>query len=59
MSYQVLLSGGVRHLLRGIDIKRDLSSPEWQAYRAWLKAGNTPLDPDAPVVPGAITSRAS
>ena len=49
--YQVILSGGVRNLDTGQTIKRDMSSPEWQAYRQWLKEGNAPLPPDVPEPP--------
>ncbi len=47
--YQVILSGGVLNLDTSEVVKYDLSSPAWQAYRQWLKAGNVPLPPDAPV----------
>lgn len=49
--YQALLTGGVLDMETGTVTKRDMSSHEWLAYLAWLKAGNTPLPPDAPVVP--------
>lgn len=53
--YQVILSGGVRDLDAGVTVPFDQSSPDWQAYRAWLKDGNTPLPPDAPAPPPAPT----
>ena len=53
MSYKLLRSGGVRDLLRGVDIKPDPSSAEWQAYRAWLRDGGNlePADPEPVPVP--------
>jgi len=52
MRYQILPKG-VRNLDTATDIAPDQSSAEWQAYRQWLKEGNTPLPPEAPapVVP--------
>lgn len=49
--YQVLLSGGVRDLVAAVNVPPVQSSPAWQAYRTWLKDGNTPLPPDAPEPP--------
>lgn len=46
--YQALLSGGVLELASGNTIKRDMSSPSWLAYCAWLKDGNAPTPPDVP-----------
>lgn len=44
MRYQVLLSGGVFDFqTRTIVLP---ANAEWQEYRAWLTAGNTPLPPD-------------
>jgi len=40
-----LLPKGVLHLPSGQAIPPDLSNADWQTYRAWLKAGNTPLPP--------------
>ena len=55
MSYQVLLGGGVLDLDTQATIT-DRSSPAWQAYRAWLRQGNTPLDPDPPPPPPPLSA---
>jgi hypothetical protein len=58
--YQILPQG-VLDTTTGTAIAPDLSSAEWQTYRQWLKDGNTPLPPDAPVphVPTADEIQAS
>jgi len=45
--YQVLLSGGVFDFETRTVVPPDRSSAAWQAYQAWLTAGNTPLPPDS------------
>lgn len=49
MTYK-LLKSGVLNLDTNEVVKYDLSSDAWQAYRQWLKSGNTPLPPDPDVV---------
>lgn len=39
MTYKLLRSGGVRDMVRGVDVMPDASSADWQAYRAWLRSG--------------------
>lgn len=41
-----LIKEGVRDLTTRTDIPPILSDSGWQAYQAWLTAGNTPLPPD-------------
>lgn len=44
--YQILQAGGVFDFETRTNIPPSLSDSGWQAYQAWLTAGNTPLPPD-------------
>lgn len=44
--YQILQAGGVFDFETRTIVPPSLSDSGWQAYQAWLTAGNTPLPPD-------------
>lgn len=52
MSYRALdpaiLAQGVVRERDGAFIPADPLNRDWQAYQAWLAAGNTPSNPEAP-----------
>lgn len=48
--YQLIAgSSAVRRLFDGALIPSDIRNPDWQAYQAWVSAGNTPTPAD-PVI---------
>lgn len=59
--YQLRATGPtILRLDDGAQIPPDLTNADWQAYRAWLAAGNTPLpaDPPPPLDPATIADNA-
>lgn len=42
---------GIVRALDGALIPADPGNTDWQAYQAWLEAGNTPADPPTPPAP--------
>lgn len=58
--YQFTQSTSVIRTSDGAFIPADLGNTDWQAYQAWLAAGNTPTPytlPPAPAVPQSLTPR--
>jgi hypothetical protein len=49
--YRLTQAGGVIRVEDGAYVPNDVDNTDWQAYLAWLDAGNTPLPIEVPVVP--------
>ena len=47
---------GVRRDVDDAFVPADPLNTDWQAYQAWLKAGNTPAEPGSPTTDPAPTA---